>query len=513
MTTQRSGSRTRKAIAATATMLLISAFTIAAQAAGRHTGGGPLRLEAERMETRTVGGPDGPAWNLWSEGSIGTSFDVEDPGTYEVVIRARGNSDTGRRPRMELRIDDRAVASWAVDTVDHRFDEHRVEVDLTAGTHRLAVAFTNDPNRPGHNLDLVVDWVEIVAADGGDDPSVPDPSVPDPSPPIPGPPLPSLPAPPLPEPSMPAPPGPPTTTPTTPTTTAPTTTPTTPTTTAPTTPTTATPERPPDTGRSPHVPAGYELSWHDEFDRLSLDLATDGSANWVTYFHRWNVRSLAGNGDQCLKADPDFVGTGGPPLGVETHRVTGGVLTLFGHPLPQHRRSQFWGFEAACGMISGELSHSQTYGYWETRMRVTNVSLGHHWAIWLLPEDGSWPPEVDLFEVVGTTTAGGRNNDRARFHFTGHYNDASGAHRTEMSYLQAPRGADGWYTLGVEWTADSVVWYLDGQEVHRMWNFIGTAPVYFLISPEIGGNWPGPTGPATTWPMSMEVDYVRIYQR
>jgi len=244
---------------------------------------------------------------------------------------------------------------------------------------------------------------------------------------------------------------------------------------------------------------------------LSLDLDGDGGERWATNWVGWNVLSLAGNGDQCMKAHPGHTGTGGAELGLQTHAVDNGVLTMFGRPIPQHRRSQFWGYQAACGMISGERSHAQTYGYWETRMRIPNVSRGHHWAIWLLPEDGSWPPEVDMLEVVGSNAA--RNTDERRFHFTGHYNDANGQHKADMAFRNAPRAADDWYTLGLEWTSQSVVWYLDGREVHRMWNFVGNDPSYFLISPEIGGNWPGPTDGATRWPMTMEVDYVRIYSK
>ncbi len=58
-----------------------------------------------------------------------------------------------------------------------------------------------------------------------------------------------------------------------------------------------------------------------------------------------------------------------------------------------------------------------------------------------------------------------------------------------------------------------MVWYLDGKEVHRLGNFFGNVPAYFLITPEIGGNWPGPTSGQTVWPMAMDVDYVRIYSR
>ena len=474
-----------------ATVALTSVAT--AEARAERWSGVGQRVEAQRVAVRTVGGPDGPAWNLWSNGHIEHPVRFDRDGHYRVSVRARGNADRLTEPQMELRIDGRPVGSVAVH-VDRqwRFRTYSFDVAVDRGRHDVALAFVNDPNRPGDNVDLVIDWFAVSSIPGRETTTT-----------RPGPVIVTTAS---------------NITTSTTSTSAPTTLSSSVTTTTPTSPSTpsttmtAPPStRPPSPSRSPHVPPGYRLSWSDEFDSLSLDLGADGGERWATKFIGWNVLSLAGNGDQCMKADPDHTGTGGPRLGLETHRVDRGVLTLFGRPIPQGQRSQFWGYEAACGMISGQRSHTQTYGYWETRMRIANVSRGHHWAIWLVPGDDSWPPEVDILEVVGTNSA--RNADERRFHFTGHYLDGGGTRQADMAYRNAPGPADGWYTLGLEWTADSVVWHLDGVEVHRMWNFVGDKPVYFMISPEIGGNWPGPTSQQTTWPMAMDVDYVRIYSK
>lgn len=429
-----------------------------------------VRVQAEGATVRSVGGPDGPGWNLWSNGHVAETVRFGDGQRHRIVVRARGNSSAKLGPSMELRIDGERVGSARVHVSrDWRYRDYAFDVTAKPGLHEVAVAHTGDPNRVGRNVDLVVDWFAVAAVPAGPETGPPQP----------------LPAP---------------TSTTTTTSVAP------PPTTAGPLPTTAGPpttSAPGGSGRSPHVPAGYRMTWNDEFDSLSLDLDANGGENWGTYFTGWNVLSLAGNGDQCMKADPSYGGTGTRPLGIETHRVQNGVLSLFGRPIPADRRAQFWNYQAVCGMITGQNSHAQTYGYWETRMRISNVSTGHHWAIWLLPENNDWPPEVDIVEVVGL--------DPSKFHFTGHFNDSSGNKKAASAYRNAPGGADDWYTLGLEWTANSVVWYLDGVEVHRMNNFIGTTPNYFLISPEVGGNWPGPTSGATRWPMSMDVDYVRIY--
>lgn len=453
-----------------------------------------IKVEAERASTHTVGGPDGPGWNLWSTGRIGHSVNFGPAPAHRLTVRARANSERGVNPVLEVSIDGRPYGRATVTAeTGWRYRDYQFEVSTTPGRHDVSLAFVNDPNEAGNNVDLVIDYFTVTPLKAASPPSSTSTSRPTST---------VATTPPTTEPTTTTSAGPPTTKPTT---------------------TTTTPSgggsgggagggAGTGTAQSPYVPAGYSLTWNDEFDTLSLDKAANGNGNWATKWVGFNVLSLAGNGDRCMKAYPEFTGTGGPPLGIETHRVDNGVLTLFGRPIPDNRKAQFWNYEAACGMLSGQLSHSQTYGYWETRIRITNVSQGHHWGVWMLPANDAWPPEIDILEVVGRKP-GDPNVGPGRFHFTGHFDDANGQHTGNGRAVDAPGAPDAWYTLGLQWTRDEVVWYLDGKEVHRLGNFFGTVPAYFLITPEIGGNWPGPTSSQTVWPMSMDVDYVRIYSR
>jgi beta-glucanase (GH16 family) len=147
-------------------------------------------------------------------------------------------------------------------------------------------------------------------------------------------------------------------------------------------------------------------------------------------------------------------------------------------------------------MISSERSHVQTYGYWEIRARFTNTSQGHHWAMWLAPQDGSWPPEIDIVVVVC--------DNPNRFYMNSH---GDGGPLTWFS----PEDPRGWHTWGLLWTPDDLVWYVDQVERKRIRNFIDK-PLYWLLSPEIGGNWAGNPDGSTVWPMEAEVDYVRAYE-
>ena len=44
-------------------------------------------------------------------------------------------------------------------------------------------------------------------------------------------------------------------------------------------------------------------------------------------------------------------------------------------------------------------------------------------ALWLLPNDGSWPPEYDILEVLG--------HDQTTVYQTSHWSDANGVHQSQ----------------------------------------------------------------------------------
>lgn len=261
--------------------------------------------------------------------------------------------------------------------------------------------------------------------------------------------------------------------------------------------------------QSPYVPEGYALVFEDNFDRLDL---SDGeqARGWESYFAGWNARHLEGNNDQALKADASYQGHGSQSLGehgIELHEVTAdGTLKLYGRPTPDGLQAQF-DFPYVGGMISAENLHAQRHGYWEVRLRPSNISTGHHLAFWLIPSDHSWPPEIDMLEVIGSNPA--NPSDADFFFFNSILSDPN---NDEITRVIPPRGRDAWYTIGFRWDDNDMRWFLDGEEVRRRPSLETDKELYFLISPEIGGNWVGsPTG-GTKWPMEAEIDYVRIYR-
>ena len=160
-------------------------------------------------------------------------------------------------------------------------------------------------------------------------------------------------------------------------------------------------------------------------------------------------------------------------------------------------------------------SLAQTYGRWEIRAKLPD-SQGMWPAIWLLPTDGSWPPEIDIIELVG--------KEPGRVHHSFHWGPLRDGllpwdlGQTSTDHHDAADYADTWHDFAVEWTPRNIVWYVDGVETHRFGTtpeeraLIPDAPMYLIINTAIGGFWPGPPGDATRWPSVMEIDRVRIYE-
>ena len=193
---------------------------------------------------------------------------------------------------------------------------------------------------------------------------------------------------------------------------------------------------------------------------------------------------------------------------IQLHDITeDGTLKLYGRPTPPELRDQFE-MPYLGGMISGEKQHAQTYGYWEMRVRINRLSAGHHWAFWLIPSDHSWPPEIDMLEAVGSNPE--NQSDADHFFFNSILTDPN---TDSYTRILPPRGRNAWYTVGFLWTETEMRWFLDGQEVRKRPAMGGDKSLYFLVSPEVGGNWVGAPTKDTEWPTEAELDYIRIYNK
>lgn len=264
------------------------------------------------------------------------------------------------------------------------------------------------------------------------------------------------------------------------------------------------------------LPPGARLvpSFSEDFDQPRLD-----RKRWNTSFAApanqapdLAKRTLPGNAERQVYVDPGYLG-----LGLDPFRITGGTLSISADRLDPRARAVFdrevIGFSAdrnaaafrrieyGSGMISQRGRFAQQYGYWEVRMRWTGGN-GIWPAFWLLPQDGRWPPEIDIVEAVGKEPGSVFSSTHSRVE----------PRNTTLKVPLPGRGSD-FHTYGALWLPDRIDYYLDGTKTVS----IPTSPdmnqpMYAIVNLAIGGNWPGDPDAGTTFPARLDVDYVRIWK-
>ena len=160
------------------------------------------------------------------------------------------------------------------------------------------------------------------------------------------------------------------------------------------------------------------------------------------------------------------------------------------------------------------------HGRIEARIRMPK-GQGLWPAFWLLPQDnayGTWAAsgEIDIVEATNPGATGG-NTIYGTLHYGGQFpnNVLSG----EQYGVATDVTAD-FHTYVLEWDQAEIRWYVDSIlfAVRNTW-FTTAAPFpapfdqrfYILLNLAVGGNFPGPPDASTVFPVTMEVDYVRVY--
>jgi beta-glucanase (GH16 family) len=143
------------------------------------------------------------------------------------------------------------------------------------------------------------------------------------------------------------------------------------------------------------------------------------------------------------------------------------------------------------------------YGYVEARVKVPK-GQGLWPAFWLLPADGTGPPEIDLMEVLG--------NDTKTSYATVHW--ALDQASKSMTTIHDTDFADGFHTVGIRWNKNAIEWFYDGQRVKR---FVGTDQIpheqmFLLANLAVGGEWPGNANSTTPFPADYQVDWVKVWK-
>ena len=247
----------------------------------------------------------------------------------------------------------------------------------------------------------------------------------------------------------------------------------------------------------PFRPAGTLMSFDDEFNALSLN-AGGQSGLWDTTFDG-GIRTLAKNGELEEDMDPSFAGTGTQPLSVNPFSDDNGVLTISAQPTSPTVAPYIGNMPYTSGVLTTEGTFAQTYGYWEISAELPKGD-GLWPAFWLLPADHSWPPEVDIFEALGSDTSTVVNS----FHGADGTDYSQATHVNDLSV--------GFHTFGFDWTPSMMTWFVDGLQTLQLPTPASmNKPMYMLMDLAVGGDWPGAPDASTQFPASLKIDYVHVY--
>lgn len=236
-----------------------------------------------------------------------------------------------------------------------------------------------------------------------------------------------------------------------------------------------------------HVDKGnMQLVFSDEFTGQSLD-----EKKWNPCYPWWDGNGCTNeNNKEWQWYQPSNIS------------IKDGILHLTGEKESVKPQGNPYTYEYTSGMIASK-EHWQ-YGYTEVRAKVPE-GKGLWPALWQLPQDGEWPPEIDIVEVLGD------KSDVALF--SNHWGKADDPKKDVDTYVGQDFSQD-FHTYGLNWQKDAITWFVDGVPVKKYTNTnnIPHKPMYFLANLAIGGTLPGDVDESTSFPTDFQIDYVRVYK-
>jgi len=171
---------------------------------------------------------------------------------------------------------------------------------------------------------------------------------------------------------------------------------------------------------------------------------------------------------------------------------------------------------------------SQVFGRFEAKIRMTKAAAGLWPAFWMMPQAGFygiWPRsgEIDIMEMKGSKP----RNASSTIHVMPNWDAPSFWGSSEYTFENNSTITD-WHVYGVEWKAGEIIYLIDGKQHgvvrtnpwNTQWykdrNYSVNAPFdkdFFLILNFAVGGWfsNGAQPPDSELPISMEVDWVRVY--
>ena len=241
------------------------------------------------------------------------------------------------------------------------------------------------------------------------------------------------------------------------------------------------------------APDGYKLVWHDEFDE-GTEL---NSADWTHEVQK----------DHWVNNELQNYVNHTTPKGRYVTEISGGHLQI--HCFKEDGKIY-------SGRVYAKVKEGWKYGYIEASIKLPK-GKGTWPAFWMMPVNfRSWPAdgEIDIMEEVGYHPDYVSSSLHANAHV--HSNG------TQVTHEMYCKGAEGeFHTYAIEWTAQNITTFVDGKKQLSYdnrglgrddWPY--NAPFYIIFNLAWGGDWGGSQGvDENALPVTMEVDYVRVFQK
>ncbi len=265
-------------------------------------------------------------------------------------------------------------------------------------------------------------------------------------------------------------------------------------------------------GQADPGPTGWTLAWSDEFT------GTAGTAPDATYWnHDIGGQGWGNNEYEYYTASTDNSALDGSGNLVITAKPedtsTTDLECAYG---PNGSGTQPCAYTSARLITKDKIDF--TYGRVEARIKIP-YGQGVWPAFWMLGSDietNPWPGsgEIDIMENIG------KASEQSTIYGTIHGPDYSGVSGIGSGpYETSQTLHDDFHTYAIEWEPTQIRWYFDGYNYFTAnesdvpadkWVF--NKPFFILMNVAVGGKWPGYPDVSTTFPQSMTVDYVRVYQ-
>ena len=239
--------------------------------------------------------------------------------------------------------------------------------------------------------------------------------------------------------------------------------------------------------------ADWRLVWEDDFEGPAGQLPDP--ANW-----RFDVGTDWGNAQ----------------LEYDTDRAENVSLDGAGNLAITAREEAYMGQDYTSGRITTKDLFELQNGRFEARIRLPR-GQGIWPAFWMLGADFDevgWPTcgEIDVMEYRGQEPSVVHGS----LHGPGY---SAGQAITRRFYLTDSTFDADFHVFAVEWRGNSIDWYIDGEffqtvtsdDVPGEWVF--DHPFYMILNVAVGGTFVGPPDATTTFPQTMLVDWVRVYEQ